>query len=161
MPQQHWLIKTEPTSYSIDDLKRDKRTAWTGVRNYQARNFMRDGMKVGDTALFYHSSAEPTGVVGVARVCGAARPDPTALDPKDDHHDPKSTKQDPIWLAVDFEFVEKFAKVVALETLRTTPGLEGMQVLRRGQRLSIQPVTEEEFRIVTGLARGNTRGKVR
>lgn len=151
MPAQYWLIKTEPESYSIDDLKRDKQAQWTGVRNYQARNFMRDSMKPGDLAFFYHSSAKPPAIVGLARVAAAAHPDLTAINPKDDHHDPKSTADNPIWVAVDFAFEKKFAAPIPLDTLRATPGLEQMQLLRRGQRLSIQPVTPAEFQIIQKL----------
>ena len=152
----YWLMKSEPTSYSIDDLRRDGKTGWSGVRNYQARNFMRDGMKVGDLILFYHSSGDdenPTGVAGIARVSKPAHADLSALDKKDDHYDPKSTKEEPIWMMVEVAFVEKFAKTVTLETLRKTKGLEAMQLLKRGQRLSVQPVTAKEFEIVTGLAK--------
>lgn len=151
MPQRYWLIKSEPESYSIDDLKRDKRAGWSGVRNYQARNFMRDGMKVGDLALFYHSNADPPGVAGIAKVCSEAHADTTALDKNDDHYDPKSTTAEPIWVMVDFAFVEKFPRVVSLTMMRATRGLEKMFVLRKGQRLSVQPVTAEEFGIVRGL----------
>lgn len=158
MPTQYWLMKSEPGSYSIDNLKGDGKTGWSGVRNYQARNYMRDGMRVGDLVLFYHSSGtpgseNPTGVAGIAKISGAAKPDLSALDKKDDHYDPKSTKDEPIWLMVEVAFVEKFAKTVTLETLRATKGLEQMQVLKRGRRLSIQPVTPGEFEIVRGLAK--------
>ena len=152
----YWLMKSEPASYSIDALKRDGKTGWSGVRNYQARNFMRDGMKVGDLILFYHSSGDdknPTGVAGIAKVSKPAHADASALDKNDDHYDPKSTKEEPIWLMVEIAFVEKFAKTVTLETLRKTKGLEAMQLLKRGQRLSVQPVTKEEFEIVKGLAK--------
>lgn len=141
----YWLIKSEGDCYSIDDFKKDKRTAWTGIRNYQARNFMRDRMKVGDLVLFYHSSDEPTGVYGVARVASAPHADATALDPKDDHYDPKSTKEKPIWECVDMEFVEKFDKPVSLNEIKRDPKLEGMPVRERGSRLSIQPVSKAHF----------------
>ena len=150
---RYWLMKSEPGSYSIDDLKRDGKTWWDGVRNYQARNFMRDDMKPGDHVLFYHSSGEPSGVAGVASVSRAARPDATAVDPDDDHYDPKAVKENP-WVAVEVKFVEKFARVVPLATLKAMPALGDMLVLKRGQRLSIMPVEEAHFRIVQQLGRG-------
>ncbi|MFO0827415.1 MAG: EVE domain-containing protein [Phycisphaerales bacterium] len=148
-----WLLKTEPESYSIDDLARDRRTRWDGVRNYQARNFMRDSMRVGDAVLVYHSSADPPCVVGTARVSAAAAPDATAMNLRDSHYDPKSTKENPIWVAVEIEFVERFVDPVPLAALRATKGLEKMALLQRGQRLSVQPVSQREFDVVCGLAR--------
>ncbi len=153
MPKRYWLLKTEPASYSIDDLKRDGKTRWTGVRNYQARNFMRDDMKAGDEVLIYHSSAEPPGVAGLAKISGEAAADPTALDPKDDHHDPKSTKAEPIWVAVEVAFVRKFPSIVSLDDLKGERELEGMLVLKRGQRLSVQPVEAKHFEAVVKLAK--------
>jgi predicted RNA-binding protein with PUA-like domain len=152
MPR-HWLMKTEPDSYSIDDLQRDGRTFWSGVRNYQARNFMRDTMEVGDPVLFYHSGAEPPGVVGIARVVRAGYPDHTARDPDSKGFDPKASDEEPRWYMVDVAFEERFPRLVSISTLRDTPGLEGMPVINKS-RLSVQPVTEEEFRIVTELGRG-------
>jgi len=149
---QHWLFKTEPTSYSIDDLQRDKKTPWTGVRNYQARNFIRS-MNPGDQILIYHSSADPTGIAGLARVNAKPSHDPTALDKKDDHFDPKATAQDPIWSAVEIAFVEKFPAVLPLAQLKTDKRLAKLLVLQRGQRLSIQPVTPEHFNLIADLAR--------
>ena len=133
---KHWLMKSEPSSYSIDDLQRDGSTHWNGVRNYQARNFMRD-MKVGDRVLFYASNAEPPGVTGIAEVSREARPEP----------------EDETWSMVDIRFVEKFRNVVPLETLKSTKGLEKMVVVQKGSRLSVQPVTAEEFKIVAKLAK--------
>jgi predicted RNA-binding protein with PUA-like domain len=153
-PPRHWLLKSEPDCYSIDDLARDKKTSWSGVRNYQARNFMRDGMSVGDLVLYYHSSAEPPGVAGIARICKKAHGDLTALDPKDDHYDPKSTKEDPIWVMVDVEFVEKFPRVVSISQLKAVKELATMHVLRTGQRLSVMPVDAEHFEIVARMGRG-------
>jgi predicted RNA-binding protein with PUA-like domain len=154
-----WLMKTEPETYSIDDLARDGRTWWEGVRNYQARNFMRDAMRIGDPVLVYHSSAEPPGVAGLASVSAAAKPDLTALDPKDPHFDPKATKADPIWAMVEIAFVERFAEVIPLAALRAEAKLEGLALLARGQRLSIQPVSEAHFRTIVALAKraGATR----
>ena len=151
----HWLIKSEPESYSIDDLERDKRTFWAGVRNYQARNFMRDGMKVGDLVLFYHSGGDAPGapgVAGIARVCREAYPDHTALDKKDERFDPKATKDNPIWMMVDVEFVEKFAQPVSLKAMKAEPKLKDMIVLQRGQRPSVQPVSAAHFQLVRKMA---------
>lgn len=153
-----WLVKTEPEVYSIDDLARDGRTGWDGVRNHQARNFMRDSMKAGDLVLVYHSNADPPGVAGLARVCGEARPDPTAFDPRDPHFDPRSRRESPAWMMVDLEFVERFPSLLPLERLRAEPRLEGMPLLARGQRLSVQPVTKAQFELVLSLARGGRGG---
>lgn len=149
---KYWLMKSEPNTYSIDDLARDGRTHWDGVRNYQARNFMRDEMKVGDGVLFYHSNANPPGVAGIARVVREGYPDNTAQDPNSKYFDPKASPEDPRWFMVDIEFVEKFDELVPLETLRQTPGLEEMLVTKKS-RLSVQPVRPEEFEIVVGLGR--------
>jgi len=152
MAKRYWLLKSEPDSYSIDDLKRDGKTSWDGVRNYQARNFMRDDMKAGDEALFYHSGAEPPGVVGIARVCKEAYPDATAFDKNDSHFDSKSKKESPTWMAVEIEFVKKFLRIVSLDVLKTTKDLEGMAVLQRGQRLSVQPVEAKHFQVIKKLS---------
>jgi predicted RNA-binding protein with PUA-like domain len=156
-PKQYWLIKSEPSVYSIDDLARDKKTGWSSVRNYQARNHMRDGMKTGDLALFYHSSAEPPGVAGIARVDGPAYADPTQFDKKSEYFDPKAKKDAPTWMQVDFAFVERFPKLLALDALRAAPALAKMLVLQRGQRLSVQPVTPAEFAEVLRLAGAKLR----
>ena len=147
-----WLMKSEPDVFGIDDLARKGVEHWDGVRNYQARNHMQS-MKVGDRVLFYHSSADPPGVAGLARVCKEAYPDFTAWDPKSKYHDPKSTPDKPRWFMVDVEFVEKFARLVPLDELRQTPGLEEMLVLRRGMRLSVQPVTGRQLQIICKLGR--------
>ncbi|MGH7481578.1 MAG: EVE domain-containing protein [Longimicrobiales bacterium] len=147
-----WLVKSEPDAYSIDDLERDGRSDWHGVRNYTARNFMRDEMKQGDLVLFYHSSANPPGVAGVARVAREGYPDPTARDEGSDYYDPKASHDDPRWFMVDIEFVEKFERFVPLDELKETPGLEDMVLLKRS-RLSVQPVGEREFEIVRDLGR--------
>ena len=133
---KHWLMKSEPEAYSIDDLKRDKTTNWNGIRNYQARNYMRDEMKAGDKVLFYASSADPSGVTGIAEVVREGYPE----------------KEEP-WVMVDLRFVEKFPEIVPLETLKKTRGLENMVVTKKGSRLSIQPVTKAEFDIVVKLGR--------
>lgn len=150
-PRNYWLLKSEPDCYSIDDFARDGVTHWSGVRNYQARNFMRDEMKPGDGVLFYHSSAEPPGVAGIGEIASAGYGDHTALDPKDDHFDPKATVDNPIWTMVDVKFVRKFDRVISTTELKATPGLEDMLVLKRGQRLSVMPVTPQEWKIVTAL----------
>jgi predicted RNA-binding protein with PUA-like domain len=152
MPR-HWLMKSEPEVFSIDDLAREGSTTWEGVRNYQARNFMRDDMRPGDPVLYYHSNADPTGVAGLARVSRTGLADPTALDPESDYFDPKATAEDPRWVMVEVEFVERFPNVVTLDALRATPGLEKMLVINKS-RLSVQPVTDAEFEIVVGLGRG-------
>lgn len=151
--RKYWLLKSEPTTYSIEDLKRDGRTCWDGVRNYQARNLMRDEMAVGDLVLFYHSSADPTGVAGVARVCRAAYPDDTALDAKDKHFNPRATRGNPIWMMVDIEVVEQFPAVVSLADLKGAAELDGMLVLKRGQRLSVQPVEKAHFNAVRRMGK--------
>jgi predicted RNA-binding protein with PUA-like domain len=157
-----WLVKTEPDCYSIDDLKRDGATSWSGVRNYQARNFMRDQMKRRDPVFIYHSGAATpaeTGIVGVARIAREAHPDLTALDPKDDHFDPKSTRDNPIWMMVDIEYVERFPTVISLRELKAMPQLKGMPLLQPGQRLSVQPVDPEHFDLICALARGGAPKK--
>ncbi|MCC6877916.1 MAG: EVE domain-containing protein [Sandaracinaceae bacterium] len=152
-----WLMKSEPDVYSIDDLARDGKTFWDGVRNYQARNSMRDQMKAGDLVLYYHSNAAPSGVAGVARVCGEARPDPTQYDHKSDYYDAKSTKQAPRWVGVEVEFVERFESLVPLDRLKAEEALAGMLVLARGQRLSVQPVEPAHFRKVLAMAGAKTK----
>jgi predicted RNA-binding protein with PUA-like domain len=146
-------MKSEPGCYSIDDLARDKSTFWDGVRNYQARNFIRDDMRVGDQVLFYHSNADPTGVAGLARVASKSYPDHTAFDPKNDHYDPKSRVDEPTWMMVDVAFVEKFQEVLTLADLKSRPELDGMMVIQRGSRLSVQPVEEKHFKQVVALAK--------
>lgn len=151
MPKRFWLLKSEPDCYSIDDLERDGTTFWSGVRNYQARNFMRDDMKPGDGVLFYHSGSEPPCIAGIAEVASKAYPDHTALDPDDDHFDPKQTPENPIWMMVDVKFVTKLKSPIAISKLRETKGLEKMVLLQRGSRLSVQPVTDQEWKIVSKM----------
>ena len=153
MAKRYWLMKSEPDVFSIDDLQARGVEHWDGVRNYQARNIMRDEMKVGDRVLFYHSNAKPPGVAGVAEVARESYPDHTAFDPASKYHDPKSDPDNPRWLMVDVKFVEKFPAVVPLATLQQTPGLEDMMVVKKGMRLSIQPVTSAEWRVVLRLGR--------
>ena len=153
-PSNYWLMKSEPHAYSIQDLKaeKNKTTHWDGVRNYQARNFMRDQMKNGDLVLFYHSNAKPPAVAGVARVVRESYPDHTSWDPNDKHYDPKSTATTPRWFMVDIKLVEIFAEPIALETLRGMRKLEKMELLRKGSRLSVQPVRKPEFETIVKFA---------
>jgi predicted RNA-binding protein with PUA-like domain len=151
----YWLIKSEGACYSIEDLEKDKKIDWVGVRNFQARNFMRNDMKVGDMALFYHSNSKPSGVYGVARVASPAHPDLTALDKKDEHYDPRSTKTMPIWECVDFEFVQKFRDPISLQYIKIDPKLSDMLVAKKGQRLSVMHVSKTHFERV--VARGNKK----
>lgn len=150
---KYWLMKCEPAAYTIDDLQRDGTTSWEGVRNYQARNFTRDEMKVGDKVLFYASNADPSGVTGLAEISRAAYPDQFATKKGHTYFDPKSTPEEPIWYMVDIRFVKKFPDTVSLDTLKQTPGLEEMVVTKKGSRLSIQPVTKSEYDIVVKLGR--------
>ena len=150
---RHWLMKCEPSAYSIDDLEREGTTSWEGVRNYQARNFMRDEMKAGDPVLFYASNADPSGVSGIAEISREAYPDRFATQKGHVYYDPNATAANSIWVMVDLRFVEKFREVVPLEILKKTPGLEAMVVTQKGSRLSIQPVTKAEFAIVVRLGR--------
>ena len=153
-------MKSEPVCFSIDDLAKapKKTTCWDGVRNYQARNFMR-AMEIGDQVFFYHSSVEPACVVGVAEVVKKVYPDHTALDPKDDHYDPNATPANTIWEMVDIKFVRKLGEPLTLEDLRDVKGLEKMELLRRGSRLSVQPVTADEWKIVNNLAEKKAKKK--
>lgn len=147
----HWLIKSEPDVFSIEDLERIGREPWTGVRNYQARNFMWRDMKSGDLALFYHSNAKPSGIAGIAKVIGSPYPDPTQFDPKSEYFDAKSSRDNPRWWLVDFEFVARFAEVIPLETIKQDTKLCEMMVCQRGTRLSINPVDTAHFKRVCNL----------
>lgn len=147
---KYWLMKTEPDVFSWDDLVKKKKASWDGVRNYQARNFMRDEFRLGDQVLFYHSSCAEPGIVGVAKVVREAYPDPTALDPQSDYYDPSSAKSgESRWVMVDIEPVKKFGKLADLASIRNTKALQSMPLLQKGQRLSIQPVTAKEFKLIT------------
>lgn len=149
----HWLIKSEPTTFSIHDLAKaaKKTTSWEGVRNYQARNFLR-AMKRGDLAIFYHSNAAPPAAVGVATIVREAYPDATAWDPDSHYHDPKASPENPIWSMVDVKLVEIFPRPLSIDELRTVPALAGMELLRRGSRLSVIPVTAAEFQTLEKIA---------
>lgn len=145
---RHWLVKSEPEIFSIADLQTDRTTLWEGVRNYQARNFMMNDMRIGDPVLFYHSNAEPPGVAGLARVSGGAVPDPSQFDKRSPYFDSKATKTQPRWFCVEMEFAAVFPTLIALERLREIPDLRDMLLLRKGQRLSVQPVTPAEFKLI-------------
>jgi predicted RNA-binding protein with PUA-like domain len=151
--KRYWLMKSEPGTYSIEDLKRDGKTCWDGVRNYQARNLMRDEMQVGDGVLFYHSREKPMGVYGIAEIVREAYPDDSAFDPQDKHYDPKSDPANPTWMMVDVGYVGTLETPVTLDMLKQTPGLEKMMVIQRGSRLSVQPVTKKEWDIVFGMSK--------
>ena len=154
---RYWLMKTEPSTFGVDDLERAKRgtTSWDGVRNYQARNFLR-AMAKGDPVLVYHSNADPKAVVGVAEVVREAYPDPTQFDARDDHHDPDSSRDDPRWFQVDVRGVEKLAQPVTLERMKAARELSGMALLQRGNRLSVLPVSEAEFRAVVKMGKSRS-----
>jgi predicted RNA-binding protein with PUA-like domain len=146
----YWLVKTEPDVYSIEDLERDRCTDWTEVRNYQARNYMR-AMKVGDHVLVYHSNAKPSGVVGIAEVSKEAFPDRTQFDSKSEVFDPKATPANPRWFCPELSFLTKSAAIIPLEDLKRVSALEGMVLLQRGSRLSVQPVTAKQFRLIKAM----------
>ncbi len=149
----HWLMKSEPDEFSIDDLKSrpGRREPWDGVRNYQARNMLRDEMKIGDQAFFYHSNCDTPGIVGIVKIASDGYPDPTAFDPEDDHYDPKSDPENPRWYLVDVEFVRKLDRVITLAELKAEPALENMPLTRRGNRLSVMPVAEAEWHHILGM----------
>ena len=148
---RYWLMKTEPDVFSIDDLKSQKTTPWEGVRNYQARNFMRDEMKKGDLVLIYHSNAKPPGIAGIGVVSKEAFPDHFAWDKKSKYYDPKSTKENPRWMMVEIKFKKKFKEILSLSEIKETKGLEEMLILRKGNRLSITPVEKQHFEQIIGM----------
>ena len=157
MPR-YWLFKSEPGAYSFDDLVSDGVAEWDGVRNFQARNLLRDEIKEGDGVLFYHSSAKPMAVIGTAVVVREGYPDSTAADPLSLHPDPKHTAENPIWYMVDISARERFAQPVTLATIKETPTLAGMMLVRRGARLSVQPVSEDEWRIIREIGEPQALG---
>jgi predicted RNA-binding protein with PUA-like domain len=154
MSARYWLFKSEPEVFSWDDLERapDRTTFWDGVRNYQARNLLRDDVKVGDLVFFYHSRAEPQVIAGIARVVRAGAPDPTQFDATSCHHDPDASPAAPRWYGVEVRAEERLPRPVSLAELRGVPGLETMELLRKGSRLSVQPVTADEWRVVLAVA---------
>ncbi len=153
--KRHWLLKTEPEAFSFDDLLRAPRSTagWDGVRNYQARNFLRDEMKKGDLVLIHHSSADPPAVVGVAEVVREGYPDPTQFERGHHHYDPGSTREAPRWFQVDVRAVKKFPRPVPLSEIRSAPALKDMLLIKRGMRLSVQPVTEEQYEAILKMAK--------
>jgi predicted RNA-binding protein with PUA-like domain len=148
---RYWLFKTEPQVFSIEDLAREKISFWEGVRNYQARNSLRDDVQADDLVLFYHSNAKPPGIVGIALIVEGGTPDPHQFDPNSKYFDPKSKKEKPTWFGVKLKLQTRFRELIPLDTLKTTSGLEEMVVIQKGSRLSIQPVTMKEFEIVKKL----------
>jgi predicted RNA-binding protein with PUA-like domain len=149
-----WLFKSEPDVYSIEDLARDKVEPWTGIRNYQVRNMIRDDMKAGDQVIFYHSSCDVPGAAGLARISREAYPDPLQFDPTSPYFDAKSSKDDPRWLLVEIEFVRKFARIITLAELKQHPGLTHFRLNQRGNRLSIFPVTRQQLNVILKLDKG-------
>lgn len=152
--RQYWLLKSEPGTFSFDDLwnSPDRTTCWDGVRNFQARNFMRDEMKKGDLAFFYHSGADP-GIVGIVEIVREGYPDPTALDPRDPHYDPAARNGESHWFMVDVHAIERFPRPIPLREMRAKPELEGMPLLQKGSRLSVQKVGATEWNAVIALAK--------
>ena len=150
MGKKYWLVKSEPSEFSIDDLEKSKNktTHWDGVRNYQARNFLRDEMKKGDFVLYYHSNAEPNAVVGYCEIVKEGYPDFTAFDPEDKHYDPKSKKEEPTWIMVDIKLKKKFKDPVTLKDIKDRKTLKDMKLVQRGNRLSVMPVTKKEFETI-------------
>ena len=147
----HWLMKSEPSEFGIDDLRAQGTEPWDGIRNYQARNMIRDEMKPGDQAFFYHSSCETPGIVGIMEIATAAYPDPTAFDPADKHFDPASDPENPRWFLVDVRYGRKLARTIPLTELKTCPELESLPLVRRGNRLSVMPVSEDEWEFILSL----------
>lgn len=147
----YWLFKSEPVTFSIDHLKRDRTCCWEGVRNYQARNFLRDSVKKGDLVLFYHSNCKPPGIVGIAEVIKEGYPDSFAWDETSDYFDPKSTPENPRWFRVDLKFIKKFSEILTLDAIKQDPILQEMLVAKKGQRLSIQPVEAKHFKHIKNL----------
>ena len=148
----YWLFKSEPNSYSIDDMVKDKKTHWDGIRNYQARNFIRDEMKKGDKVLFYHSNADPMAVVGVCEIVKEAYPDHTAFDPDSKYYDPKSKKDNPAWMMVDIKIIKKFKQPVTLSEIKENKKLQSMRLVQRGNRLSAFPIEKKEFDEILKMA---------
>lgn len=149
---QYWLMKSEPDAFSIDDLKQVRVEPWDGIRNYQARNFMRDSMSVGDKIFFYHSNCADPGIVGIMKVASKPYPDPTAFDPDSSYHDPKSNPDNPRWVLVDVRYVKKLKKPITLQAMKEMPELDGMQLLKKGNRLSVMPVEKKHWDFINSLA---------
>ena len=149
----YWLMKSEPHVYSYDDLVSDGSTHWDGVRNYQARNFMRDDMKLGDLILYYHSNTKPPHIAGIAKICKEGYPDFTSFDPDSKYFDEKSSPENPRWIMVDIEPVKKLEEQISLQDVKENPSLQGMLLVKKGQRLSIQPVEESDFLTILNIAK--------
>ncbi len=147
----NWLMKSEPDAYSIDDLKRDRREPWDGIRNYQARNMMRDDMKIGDKVFFYHSNCKEPGVVGVMKIASKPYPDPTQFDVDSNYYDAKSNPDDPRWCLVDVAFVKKLKRTISLAEIKAHPGLDDMILVRKGNRLSIMPVSDDDWNLILSM----------
>lgn len=147
----YWLMKSEPDDFSIDDLKRVGTEPWDGVRNYQARNMIRDQMQPGDQVFFYHSNTKVPGIAGIMEIVSKARPDPTAFDPDEPYYDPKSDTGDPRWYLVDVKYIRHTKRFIPLSELKADPALEEMPLVRRGNRLSVMPVTEAQFQHILSL----------
>ena len=152
MKKKYWLVKSEPNAYSIDNLVKDKKTYWDGVRNYQARNIMRDDMKKGDLVLFYHSNAEPNAVVGICEIVREGYPDFTAFDSENKYFDPKSNSENPTWIMVDIKLVKKFKRPVTLKEIKENSKLQTMRLVQRGNRLSVMPIEKKEFDLILKLS---------
>jgi len=146
--KKHWLFKSEPETYGINHLQQNCTTWWSGVRNYQARNFMRDDMSIGDIVFFYHSNIKTPGIAGIARVSKMAEADLTQFDPKSEYYDPKATKDEPRWFCVEVAFVEKFKNFYSLEKIKNNPHLQKMRILQKGNRLSITPISKKEYQTI-------------
>lgn len=157
---KYWLMKSEVTDYCIDDLKRDQKTDWSGVRNYQARNFMRDQMQKGDLAFFYHSNAEPSGIAGIMQINSEAKPDLTQFDKKSKYYDPTATEENPRWMLREVKFVEKL-DFIPLETIRRIAECKNMLLLQKGSRLSVLPVSEKEWMSILKLEKLSPRTAMR
>lgn len=147
----YWLMKSEPDAYSIDDLEKDGTEPWDGIRNYQARNMMRDDMKVGDKAFFYHSSCKVPAIVGIMKIASEAYPDPTQFDKRSKYYDPKSNRDEPRWMLVDVEFERQLKRAIPLTELKQHPGLDDFLLNKRGNRLSIFPVSKQHWKLILGL----------
>lgn len=152
MAKSYWLMKSEPNVYSIDHLKADKKTLWDSIRNYQARNFMMKDMKLGDEILFYHSNAKPPGIVGIAKVSKKAQVDPTQFDKKSKYYDEKSTKENPRWHCVEVSYVKHLPNTISLNDIKLSTKLKDMLVIKRGMRLSIQPVSEKDYKTILKMS---------
>jgi predicted RNA-binding protein with PUA-like domain len=150
--KKYWLMKSEPDVFSIEDLKKNNTTWWTGVRNYQARNFMKNDMQAGDEVLFYHSNAEPPGIAGLAVVSETAKPDQEQFDKKSEYFEKRATKENPVWFCVQVKFKQAFKEILSLESLKNDAKMSEMLVIKKGQRLSIQPVSEKDFLYILKLA---------